>query len=205
MDREVKTKILVINSETPESHKIGEAADILKNGGLVAFPTETVYGLAALHDNDAAINKLYEVKNRPMDKPFTVHISREEMIDMFDCEVSVLARKLMKRFWPGPLTIILKKKNGEGTLGFRMPDNKIAFGLIKKAGVPVVAPSANISGNKPPTSAAEVLRDLDGKVEIVIDGGKTAIGIESTVVDMTGRRPKVLREGAIPKAEIERI
>ena len=115
-----------------------------------------------------------------------------------------IAGRLMEKYWPGPLTIILKDRRGK-KIGFRMPDNKVAFLLIKRAGVPVVAPSANISGNKPPVSAKEVLRDLGGEIDIVIDGGKTKIGVESTVVDMTGRIPKILREGAISKAEIGRI
>ncbi|MFA5339419.1 MAG: L-threonylcarbamoyladenylate synthase [Candidatus Omnitrophota bacterium] len=198
------TEVLRVNASKPEAAKIKKAAAELKKGGLVVFPTETVYGLGANLLDKKAIKKIYEIKKRPKNKPLTVHVADTASVRKITGKIPAGAERLIKKYWPGPLTIILRDSRGKKT-GFRMPDNKIAFGLIKKAGVPVVAPSANISGNKPPTSAAEVLRDLDGKVDIVIDGGKTAIGIESTVVDMTGRRPKVLREGAIPKAEIERI
>ncbi|MDD5073059.1 MAG: L-threonylcarbamoyladenylate synthase [Candidatus Omnitrophica bacterium] len=198
------TEVLRVNASKPEAAKIKKAAAELKKGGLVVFPTETVYGLGASLLDKRAVEKIYEIKKRPKNKPLTVHVADTASVRKIAGKIPAGAERLIKKYWPGPLTIILRDSRGKKT-GFRMPDNKIAFCLIKKAGVPVVAPSANISGNKPPTSAAEVLRDLDGKVDIVIDGGKTAIGIESTVVDMTGRSPKVLREGAIPKAEIERI
>jgi len=198
------TVVIRVNASRPEPAKIKRAASGLKNGGLVAFPTETVYGLGANLLNKKAVKKVYEIKNRPRNKPLTIHIADMEAIKKIAGRVPPVAARLMERYWPGPLTIILKDMRGKKT-GFRMPDNKVAYLLIKKAGVPVVAPSANISGNKPPTSAGEVLRDLDGEVDIVIDGGRTKIGVESTVVDMTGLRPKILREGAISKAEIERI
>ena len=198
------TAVIRINASRPSEVAIKKAALVLKKGGLVAFPTETVYGLGANLLDKKAVSKVYEIKKRPRNKPLTVHVADTASVRKITGKIPACAAKLIKRYWPGPLTIILRDRRGKKT-GFRMPDNKIAFGLIKKAGVPVVAPSANISGNRPPTSAAGVLRDLDGKVDIVIDGGKTAIGIESTVVDMTGRRPRVLREGAIPKAEIELI
>ena len=198
------TSVIRINASRPGAAGIKKAASVLKKGGLVVFPTETVYGLGANLLDKKAVDKIYKIKNRPRNKPLTVHVADTASVRKITGKIPLRAAKLIERYWPGPLTIILKDRRGKKT-GFRMPDNKIAFGLIKKAGVPVVAPSANISGNKPPTDAKEVLRDLDGKVDIVIDGGKTAIGIESTVVDMTGTRPRILREGAIPKTEIERI
>jgi L-threonylcarbamoyladenylate synthase len=198
------TEVIRINASRPGASGIKKAALILKKGGLVVFPTETVYGLGANLLDKRAVEKIYKIKDRPRNKPLTVHVADTASIRKITGKIPLRAAKLMERYWPGPLTVILRDRRGKKT-GFRMPDNKIAFALIKKAGVPVVAPSANISGNRPPTDAREVLRDLDGKVDIVIDGGKTALGIESTVVDMTGRKPKVLREGAISRAEIERI
>lgn len=197
------TVVIRVNGSRPEPAKIKKAASVLKKGGLVVFPTETVYGLGANLFDERAIKKIYEIKNRPKNKPLTIHIADTAAVKKMVGRIPSMAGRLMDRYWPGPLTIILKDRSGK-KIGFRMPDNKTAFLLIKKAGVPVVAPSANISGSKPPTGAKEVLRALNGKIDIIIDGGKTKIGIESTVVDMTGRRPKVLREGAISKAEIER-
>lgn len=190
------TILVRVNASRPEADRIKRAAAILKRGGLVAFPTETVYGLGANLLDKRAVKKIYEIKARPGNKPLTVHIADTAVIKKMIGRIPFKAERLINKYWPGPLTIILKGVRGK-KIGFRMPDNKIAFSLIKKAGVPIVAPSANISGNKPPTSAREVLRELSGKIDIVIDGGKTKIGIESTVVDMTGRKPKILREGAI--------
>lgn len=198
------TVVIRVNALRPEPAKINKAASVLKKGGLVAFPTETVYGLGANLLDKRAIKRVYKIKNRPKKKPLTIHIADTAAVKKMVGGIPPMAGRLIDRYWPGPLTIILKDRRGK-KIGFRMPDNKVAFLLIKKAGVPVVAPSANISGNKPPTSAKEVLRDLNGKIDIVIDGGKTKIGIESTVVDMTGQRPRVLREGAISKVEIGRI
>lgn len=198
------TVVIRVNSSRPEPARIKKAASVLKRGGLVAFPTETVYGLGANLLDKKAVKKVYEIKNRPRNKPLTVHIADTAAIKKMAGRIPSAAGKLMDRYWPGPLTIILKDRRGK-KIGFRMPDNKVAFLLIKKAGVPVVAPSANISGDKPPVSAKEVLRGLGGEVDVVIDGGRTRIGVESTVVDMTGRIPRILREGAISKTEIEHI
>ncbi len=187
----------------PEPAKIKEAALILRNGGLVVFPTETVYGLGAnMFDRDA-IKKVYRIKNRPKNKPLTIHIADIGMVKRIVGKIPSRAKKLIDKFWPGPLTLVLKDKSGK-KIGFRMPDNKIAFLLIKESDVPVVAPSANISGRRAPRKTKEVLDDLDGKVEMVLDGGTTKIGIESTVLDLSGQRYKILREGAISEEEIWR-
>jgi len=196
-----RTKVLRVDPDNPEALSIRKAAELLRSGGLVAFPTETVYGIAASLSDDKAIERLYEVKMRDRGKPFTVHIADIGMIEKMGCAVTPEAKRLIDKFWPGPLTVILKSKDGRKT-GFRMPSNKVALELIKAARVPVVAPSANISGNKPPTDAESVLEELDGLIELVVDSGPTAIGIESTVVDMTVSPPKVLREGAIRTKEI---
>ena len=185
-----------IDPRNPDPGAIASAADIIRKGGLVIFPTETVYGIAAnLLDKDA-VDRLYKVKERPQGKPFTVHISDIKMIGSLGCELSKEALSLISRFWPGPLTIILRSADG-GSVGFRMPANKIAFELIRAAGMPIIAPSANLSGKAAPTSAIDAMKDFEGKVDMALDGGKTDIGVDSTVIDMTVDPPKVLREGAI--------
>ena len=192
-----------IDPRNPDPGAIASAADIIRKGGLVIFPTETVYGIAAnLLDKDA-VDRLYKVKERPQGKPFTVHISDIKMIGSLGCELSKEALSLISRFWPGPLTIILRSADG-GSVGFRMPANKIAFELIRAAGMPIIAPSANLSGKAAPTSAIDAMKDFEGKVDMALDGGKTDIGVESTVIDMTVDPPKVLREGAIKTEELWR-
>ena len=198
----MRTKVVKINSAKPEAVRIKKAASFLRTGGLVAFPTETVYGIAANMLDKDAIKKVYRIKNRSKDKPLTIHIADVEMVKRMVGGIPSNAKKLITKFWPGPLTLVLKDKTGK-KMGFRMPDNKIAFLLIKEAAVPVVAPSANISGRRPPTNAQEVLKNLSGKIEMVLDGGATQIGIESTVVDLSGQRYRILREGAISKEEIK--
>lgn len=160
-----------------------------------------MYGLGADYMNKYAMERLYEVKERPKNKPFTVHISDLKELAKLSCKVSDSAERLIKKFWPGPLTLIFKTKNG-GKIGIRMPANKVALDFIAACKTPIVAPSANISGNKPPTGRDEVLSDLDGKIEAVLDGGKTDIGVESTVVDLTASPYKILRIGAISEEEI---
>ena len=199
-----RTLILKIDPKHPDGGGISLGAKILKEGGLVAFPTETVYGLAANLLNDKAIARLYKVKRRPRSKPFTVHIRDVAEIRKMGCAISGKTKDIVNKFWPGPLTIILKSKSGKN-IGFRMPDNEIALELIKKAGVPIVAPSANISGRRPPTSANEVLEQLNNKIDMVIDGGCAKVGVESTVLDLTGAEPRILREGAIKKRTIVKV
>ncbi len=199
-----RTEVIKVDPKKPEKEAIKIAAEIIKKGGLVAFPTETVYGLAADFLNERALKKLCEVKERPGNKPFTVHIADPKVLNKLSCEVSKKARDLMKKFWPGPLTIIFKAKNG-AKVGVRMPANKIALDFISACHTPIVAPSANISGKRPPLSALDVLSDLDGKIDLILDGGKTEIGVESTILDISTEPYKILREGAIKKSEIEKI
>ena len=200
-----KTKIIKINPEKPDLKSIKEAAEIIKNGGLVAFPTETVYGLGAAYNNPDAVTKIYEVKKRSKRKPLTIHISKIETLESFDCEITHLAKILMDKFWPGPLTIILNTKDKKKVIAFRIPKGEIAKRFIEVCGIPIVAPSANISGNKPPVSAEEVLKDLDGKIEAVIDGGPTYLRGESTIIDATSFPYRVIREGAISKSRIQDV
>lgn len=197
----MKTVLLKLDPKAPSKAKIRRAALILRKGGLVAFPTETVYGLGANLMNKCTVERLYCIKKRPRDKAVTVHVADLETLTRVVGRIPRYAKKLIEEFWPGPLTLVLKDRDGNKT-GFRIPDNRIASILLKEAGVPVVAPSANISGKAPPKNAREVLEDLGGKIEMVLDGGRTKIGIASTVVDATGRRYKILREGAISKEEI---
>ncbi len=188
--------VVKIDPKRPDKGIIASAAKIIKKGGLVVFPTETVYGIAANLLCPKAIDKLYRIKSRPLNKPFTVHISDLKMIEGMDCKVTGRARRLIDKFWPGPLTIILKSKDKK-SIGFRMPANRVALDLIQASGVPLVAPSANLSGGKPPTSASQLLKNLGSKVDMVLDAGGTDIGIESSVIDLTVKPPRVLREGAI--------
>lgn len=194
-----KTEVLKADKKS-----ISRGARLLKRGCLVAFPTETVYGLGANLLDKRAVDRLYRVKRRPKDKPFTVLIADSETIEKMGCAVTEEAKRLTDEFWPGPLTVILKGK-GNRKIGFRMPDNRIARSLVRQAGVPVACPSANVSGSSAPRDAKGVLQGLEDKIDLLIDGGKTDIGVESTVVDLTVRPPKILREGAITRGKLKKV
>ena len=192
----------------PTAENLIRAGEMIRRGELVAFPTETVYGLGANALNVEACRKIYIAKGRPQNKPLTLHVANFVQIEEL-AEISAMAEKLIEKFCPGPLTLILPKKDlvpdyvtcgGKG-VGIRFPDNKIAQELIKAADCPVAAPSANISGEPAPTTAREVFDNLNGRVQIILDGGECAIGISSTVVDLTDDI-KILRQGAITTAEI---
>ena len=182
-----------------------EAAEILKNGGLVAFPTETVYGLGANALNEEAAKKIYAAKGRPSDNPLIAHISCMEELPAIVKEIPEAGRKLAEKYWPGPLTMIFPKKDivpygttgGLDTVAVRMPVDPVANCLIHLAGVPIAAPSANTSGRPSPTKAEHVIEDMDGKIEMIIDGGAVGIGVESTIVDVSSEIPTLLRPGAI--------
>jgi L-threonylcarbamoyladenylate synthase len=195
------TEIIKVDIYKPHKEMLKKAASVIKKGGLVAFPTETVYGLGADYLNKKAVQKLYKVKERPKDKPFTIHISGFEELESLSCEISLFSKHLIERFWPGPLTIILKTGSGE-KIGLRMPRNKLALEFISACKTPIVAPSANISGRKSPRSAEDVLKNLDGRIDLLLDGGQTDVGIESTVVDASAFPYRILREGAIKKSQI---
>jgi tRNA threonylcarbamoyl adenosine modification protein (Sua5/YciO/YrdC/YwlC family) len=196
----MKTKVIKLNPDFPEEKFINEAANVLKNGGLVVFPTETVYGIAANLLNKGTIDRLYEIKKRQKDKPFSIHIADFNSLEDLGVVLSKDAERIAKRFWPGPLTLVAFNNKKE-KIGLRMPDNRVAFLLIKEAGVPLVAPSANMSGNKAPISVEEVLLEMKDHVDIILDGGRARIGIESTVMDVTEKPFKILRQGAIPAKE----
>ena len=196
-----------------DDHMYEEASRILKAGGLVAFPTETVYGLGGDALNPDASHKIYAAKGRPSDNPLIVHIADTASVYELAKEVNDDTKKLMEAFWPGPLTIILNKKDivphtttgGLGTVAIRMPSHPAAMRLIKESGVFIAAPSANLSGRPSPTTAQHVQQDMDGRIDMIIDGGAVGIGIESTIVDMTGDRPTILRPGYITPEMIKNI
>jgi len=196
-------KLLKLDPLSPDESVIEFAATLLKDGGLVAFPTETVYGLGADFTNSKAIKRLYEIKKRPLNKPFTLHISSIDMVERMQCEVSELSEKLIREFWPGPLTLILK--TGDKKLGFRMPKNAIAKDLILKVDRPLAVPSANISGEEPPTRADSIVKTLGDKIDLILDSGSTEHQKESTIVDMTGFPYAVLRKGAILEGDIASV
>ncbi|OUP85056.1 UNVERIFIED_ORG: threonylcarbamoyl-AMP synthase [Lacrimispora saccharolytica] len=184
---------------------LAEAAAILREGGLVAFPTETVYGLGANALDETAARRIYEAKGRPSDNPLIAHIADFEALAPLTAEIPEAGRKLAEAFWPGPLTMVFKKSGvvphgttgGLETVAVRMPSDPVARELIRLAGVPIAAPSANTSGRPSPTRAEHVLQDMDGKIEMIVDGGPVGIGVESTIVDVTEEIPTLLRPGAV--------
>ncbi len=192
---------------------IRQAAETIKNGGLVAFPTETVYGLGANGLNDAAVSAVYSAKGRPADNPLILHISNLNMLKLIAKDISPVAMVLINVFWPGPLTLVFKKtglvsdviSRGLDTVAVRFPAHELAQKLIAAADTPIAAPSANISGRPSPTEALHVLEDMDGKIPWILDGGSCDIGVESTVVDVTGDYPVILRPGKITFEDIKKL
>lgn len=210
----METIISYITNDLEKDNEIYEkAACVLKKGGLVAFPTETVYGLGADALDEQASSKIYSAKGRPSDNPLIVHIADKDDIYNLAIDVSESALKLIDKFWPGPLTIILKKKEvvpdaitgGLGTVAVRMPSHKVARQLIKKSGIYIAAPSANISGKPSPTKAAHVIHDMSGRIDMIIADDTVDIGVESTIVDMSEGVPVILRPGFITKEDLEAV
>ena len=212
MEREKKyIKTLLIESDDDQALK--EAAEHLRNGEVVGFPTETVYGLGCDARNGEAVKKVFEAKGRPADNPLICHIGDKEQIGDIVSEITPLAQKLIDSFMPGPITVVMKKSDsisdqttaGLDTVGVRMPSHPVANKFLRYCGVPVAAPSANLSGRPSPTGARSVLEDMDGYIYAVIDGGDSEFGLESTVVDCTGETPVILRPGAVTKADIDSV
>ena len=201
----MKTQCLKVDKTNPEQAVLAEAARILARGGLVAFPTETVYGLGANGLDESAVTRIFQAKGRPADNPLILHIASQDDVSRLVKRIPANARVLMDTYWPGPLTIVLERQEhipdavtaGLGTVAVRLPDSLIARELIRLAGVPIAAPSANLSGRPSPTTADAVLADMDGKIDAIVDGGSCAIGVESTVVDCTTPVPTLLRPGGI--------
>lgn len=206
-------RVIIKDRNHPKEEELLEAARIVREGGLVAFPTETVYGLGGNALDESAAKKIYGAKGRPSDNPLIVHISCMEELPSLVKEIPGAGRILAETFWPGPLTMVFLKSDlvpdsttgGLNTVAIRMPDDPIASQLIRLAGVPVAAPSANTSGRPSPTTADHVWQDMDGKIEMVIDGGQVGIGVESTIVDVSGPVPVILRPGAVTQEMLDEI
>lgn len=207
------TRIVSINESNIDGDLITEAGNIIKTGGLVAFPTETVYGLGGDALNPASSEKIYAAKGRPSDNPLIVHIAEMDSLEKIADKVPEGARKLADKYWPGPLTMIFKKSDevpyettgGLDTVAVRMPVHKTALEFIKASGGYVAAPSANISGRPSPTCAKYVIEDMQGRIDMIIDGGDSGIGLESTIVDMTGDKPIILRPGYITEQMLKDV
>ncbi len=212
MDR-IETIVIKVNKQNPEKALIKKGADIIKSGGLVAFPTETVYGLGANGLDEEAVKKIFIAKGRPQDNPLILHVAEKDQVLPLVEFISKEAEELMERFWPGPLTLLFKRSKlvpdcitaGLDTVAIRMPNHPVASALIKASSVPIAAPSANTSGKPSPTLANHVIEDLYGKIHMIIDGGKTGIGVESTVLDMSGDKPLILRPGGITLEQLREI
>lgn len=210
----MKTILAKVDLSQPESAEVIQtAAKILQEGGLVAFPTETVYGLGGNGLDGAACEKIYLAKGRPSDNPLILHISEFEELDAIVREISPAAKKLMDAFWPGPLTMVFPKADivpvkatgGLDTVAVRFPSHPVARAIIKAAGLPIAAPSANSSGKPSPTRASHVEYDLNGKIDMIVDGGAAEWGLESTIVDVSGDVPMILRPGAVTKEMMEEV
>ena len=208
-----KTLLLRVNAHQPEMAQIRIAAEFVKKGGLVAFPTETVYGLGASALNSEAVLALFEAKKRPLDNPPIVHIADVRDVYKLANRVPPKAEVFFRKYWPGPLTLVLKRSEivpevtvaGLETIAVRMPKNKVALALIRETKCPIAAPSANLAGRPSPTTAKHVFDDLNGRIDAILDGGPTSIGIESTVLDLTCDPPQVLRPGGVTFEELKKI
>ena len=211
MKKKFRTEIVKVDEKEPNQKIIINASKLIRSGEIVAFPTETVYGLGGNALDVSSVSKIFEIKGRPPDNPLIVHVADLRMLGALVIQISPKAHRIIKKFWPGPITVVLKKSKivpgittgGLNTVAVRMPKNRIARALIKKSGIPIAAPSANISGRPSPTTAIHVKDDLAGKIRLILDGGSTRIGIESTVIDMTRRVPIILRSGGVSKESIE--
>ncbi len=209
----METKVIKLKREDLKKTDFKEAGEILRNGGLVAFPTETVYGLGGNALDPTASMKIYAAKGRPSDNPLIVHISEVSDIEKLAVDIPKEAYRLAERFWPGPMTMILKKADivpgettgGLDTVAIRLPSDPIARMLIKTSGVFIAAPSANLSGRPSPTTAEHVIEDLSGRIDMIIDGGSCEIGLESSIIDLSGAEPLILRPGFITKEDFDMV
>lgn len=208
-----QTITLKVDPQQPDIKQVQAAANIIKKGGLVAFPTETVYGLGADALNPQAVSALFEAKKRPLDNPPIVHVENTNDVHTLAQHVSPKADTLMKEFWPGPLTLVFKRSKavpdvtvaGLDTVAVRMPQHNVALALIKESGCPIAAPSANLAGKPSPTSAEHVFADLNGRIDAILDGGPTRIGVESTVLDLSVTPAMVLRPGGTPLEALKQV
>lgn len=208
-----ETKTVKVDPNSPDIRDIERAASIIKEGGLVAFPTETVYGLGADGLRADSVEKIFQAKGRPQDNPLILHVASPDDVFRVAKEIPTTVDELIQVFWPGPLTLVLPKQPnvpdivsaGLSTIGVRMPDNTIALTLIARSGTLLAAPSANLSGRPSPTQADHVAADMWGKVDLILDGGPTRLGVESTVLDMTENPPRILRPGSVTLEELKDV
>ena len=209
----METKLVKIDNVKAQKEALHIAGELIRQGEVVAFPTETVYGLGANGLDADACAKIYQAKGRPSDNPLILHVANRSMIDQIAATIPEKAEKLIAAFCPGPITLILPRKSivpdritgGLATVGVRMPEHDVARALIAAAGVPIAAPSANISGRPSPTTAESVLVDMDGKIPMILDGGACDFGVESTIVDASGDKAVILRPGAITREMLEEV
>ncbi len=202
----MKTQLL-----TPKD--TGRAARILRSGGLVGIPTETVYGLGANGLDPLAVRSIFQAKGRPQDNPLILHIPDPSWLELYCRDIPEAAWRLARRFWPGPLTMVLRRDPavpdevtaGLDTVGMRCPAHELCRAVIEAAGVPVAAPSGNTSGRPSPTSVADMLEDMNGKIDAILDGGSCQVGVESTIIDMTAATPRLLRPGGVPLEELRAV
>lgn len=207
----MNTKVVAVREKQPQPEAIAQAARIIQNGGLVAFPTETVYGLGGNALDADAARRIYEAKGRPSDNPLIAHIADFEELPQLAAEIPDTARTLMRLYWPGPMTLIFKKTEtvpfsttgGLDTVAVRMPSHPVAQALIRAAGGPIAAPSANRSGRPSPTRASHVREDMDGRIDMILDGGEVGIGLESTIIDVSSQKPALLRPGFISEEMLQ--
>ena len=203
----------MIKTQLLTEKDIEAAAAILRAGGLVGIPTETVYGLGANGLDPAAVRRIFEAKGRPQDNPLNLHIPDPSWLERYCRDVPAAARRLAEQFWPGPLTMILPRRAlvpdevtcGLETVGVRCPDHPVTLDIIRAAGVPVAAPSGNRSGRPSPTCARHMLEDMEGRIQAVVDGGPCGVGVESTIVDLTLPVPRLLRPGGLPLEALEAV
>lgn len=206
-------RIVQIRGDAPDPAVLQEAAELLRSGRLVAFPTETVYGLGAHALDERAVERIYDAKGRPSRNPIIVHVASAQAARELALEWTPTAEALARAFWPGPITLVTRKRDvipdivtaGRDTVGLRVPAHRVALALLIEAGIPIAAPSANMSTQVSPTTAQHVVRGLGDRVDLILDGGQTPVGIESTVVDVTGTVPRILRPGMISHEAIARI
>lgn len=201
----------ILDSKAPET--LALSAEIIRSGGLLGIPTETVYGLGANGLDPDAVLKIFEAKGRPQDNPLILHVSGPEQVELFCHDIPEMAWVLMEKFWPGPLTLVLQARDnvprrttaGLDTVAIRCPDHDLTRAIIGAAGVPIAAPSANISGKPSPTTAQHVYHDMQGKIEAIVDGGACSVGLESTIVDLTGETPRLLRPGGVTPEQLREV
>ncbi|VAX35939.1 Arsenate reductase thioredoxin-coupled, LMWP family [hydrothermal vent metagenome] len=199
----MKTKVIKVDPQYPDMKDIAHCAKIIRKGGLVVFPTETVYGVAADFSNPKAMQRLREVKRRTEDKPFSMLISQRSLVSNYTSMTDPLLYKLIWSYWPGPLTLVVPSKEEGQTVGVRMPNNEVALRLVQESQCTVAAPSANYEGNPPPSTCEAALKDMDGLVDVAIDGGTSELGLSSSVIDLTKKQPVVLREGAVTQEDLQ--